>query len=474
MPGAADGVRTAGVDRRRVAEHDRAMTAVRHRRSRRRDLSSAPERERLSAADASNVVMDARDQVNAVLLAGLLGPGGFVSGSGAVDLDLLRSEIAARLAGPSSPALSRLARRVRSDGRSLVWEPCDPDLEWHVRLLEPADGAAGLAVLAATLMTTPLPLDRPLWEVLVVPGAGSVGPGIIVRVHHSVADGVAGVGLVEELFAGTRPSPAAVGQPAPPATRPARRRPRVRALLTGLTRVSAVLRATVPPTVLLGPIGSAREVAFCDVELPPLARAAKAAGATVNDALLAAVTVAAEAALDAAGEPVPPVLPTSVPVALPGRGTSGNAVGVMLVPLRTREPDTTTRLRRIAAATRSAKDEARAQGTFELTRTRWGSRLFARMARRQRFVALFVTNVRGPEQPLRVAGAPLERAWPVAPIQGNVRFGVAAMSYAGRLGVAVHTDGDAVSASHARDALAAELARIAGARLATGSPATGA
>ncbi|MCA1780627.1 MAG: hypothetical protein LC679_00190 [Intrasporangiaceae bacterium] len=42
--------------------------------------------ERLSAADASNVVMDARDQVNAFLLAGVLGPGGFVSEDGGIDV----------------------------------------------------------------------------------------------------------------------------------------------------------------------------------------------------------------------------------------------------------------------------------------------------------------------------------------------------------------------------------------------------
>ena len=35
-------------------------------------MSGRPER--LSAADASNVVMDARDQVNVVLLAGILPP----------------------------------------------------------------------------------------------------------------------------------------------------------------------------------------------------------------------------------------------------------------------------------------------------------------------------------------------------------------------------------------------------------------
>ncbi|MGA8044730.1 MAG: WS/DGAT domain-containing protein, partial [Dermatophilaceae bacterium] len=131
-----------------------------------------------------------------------------------------------------------------------------------------------------------------------------------------------------------------------------------------------------------------------------------------------------------------------------------------LAPLPTGVDDIGRRLGRIAAATSAAKDEARAQGTFELTRSRWGSRAFAWLARRQRFIALFVTNVRGPGRPMHLAGAPLLRAWPVAPIQGNVRFGVAAMSYDGRLGVAVHVDADALRVEVAGRALEAELRRI--------------
>src|SRR5690606_21642066 len=41
----------------------------------------------------------------------------------------------------------------------------------------------------------------------------------------------------------------------------------------------------------------------------------------------------------------------------------------------------------------------------------------------QHFVALFVTNVRGPRDRLSLGGAPLGRAWPVTPLQGNVRLG---------------------------------------------------
>ena len=419
-------------------------------------MSGRPER--LSAADASNVVMDARDQVNVVLLAGILGVGGFVGERGEADLGLLREAVADRLADPAYPDLARFSQRVSFEGRAPTWQDCRPDLTHHVRQVDPVAGRDGLAHLAGRLMTVPLPPDRPLWELLIVPGAAPEAPGIVLRVHHCVADGVKGVRLVERLFDGVpdaspAPSPAAPGN----APGPSPRRSSWHTLAAAVVRVTAVVRAGVPPTVLLGPLGTERAVAFADVALAPLADAARAAGATVNDLLLAAVGVATEAALRADGRPVPAVLPASVPVALPGRGASGNAVGVMLVPLATGERSRATRLARIAAITRAGKAGARAQGTFELTRSRWGSRVFAWLARRQRFIALFVTNVRGPTERLWVAGAPLERAWPVAPIQGNVRLGVAALSYAGRLGVAVHADVAGVRASVAARALSDEL-----------------
>lgn len=55
------------------------------------------EAERLTAADASNVVMDADDQVNVFPMAGILGVGGFVTTDGDIDLGGLRSAIAARI-----------------------------------------------------------------------------------------------------------------------------------------------------------------------------------------------------------------------------------------------------------------------------------------------------------------------------------------------------------------------------------------
>jgi len=132
--------------------------------------------ERLSAADASNVVMDARDQVNMFLMAGILGAGGFVSADGGIDMDRLRGAIAGRLADPAFTDLARFSQRVHLEG-SLRWQTCELDLVWHVRLVGPVNGREGLADLCGTLMTVTLPLDRPMWELLIVPGASPGGPG---------------------------------------------------------------------------------------------------------------------------------------------------------------------------------------------------------------------------------------------------------------------------------------------------------
>lgn len=424
-------------------------------------------RERLTAADASNIVIDAPDQVNAFLMAGVLAPGGPVGVDGTVDLEAVRGVLARRL--PASP---RLAQRVVREGRALVWEAAAPDLEEHVRLAAPVEGRHGFEARCARLMVTPLPHDRPLWEVLLVPGAAPGRVGIVLRIHHAVADGLAAVRLVEDLLRSddlSRATDAAAASVHEAAARPERpERParaglpaRMRTLASGWQRTAAVFRREVPRTVLLGPIGPRRGVAFVDAPLAALAAGAATAGATVNDALLSAVVAAAEATLRARGEPVPPRLPASVPVSLGDHHGSGNAVGVMLVPLPTGEPDPARRLRRVAELTGALKAEARARGSYELTRSRLGTGIFKRLVRYQRLIVMFVTNVRGPRHPLTLSGAPLERVWPVSAIQGNVRLGIAALSYGGVLGCAVHCDADALSADVFAGALGDEFQRIA-------------
>ncbi|WP_342002164.1 WSD1 family O-acyltransferase [Microbacterium sp. LWH7-1.2] len=178
----------------------------------------------------------------------------------------------------------------------------------------------------------------------------------------------------------------------------------------------------------------------------------------MNDALLAAAASAYRAALISAGEEVPPELPVSVPVALPRRNEA-NAVGVMLVRLPLRAP-VDDRLERIAAQTRIAKVAARAQGTLELMRGPMGAHLMNRLARRQHLVGGFITNVPGPREQLALAGAPMTHLWPVAVLAANVRMGVAAVSYAGRLSCGIQVDSEFIDGAAVAEAFGRDLALL--------------
>jgi WS/DGAT/MGAT family acyltransferase len=426
--------------------------------------------ERLAAVDEANLVLDHVGQVNVFLIAGLLAPGGFVGADGRPDLTALRTVLQARIA-----ALPPLRRVPLADGRRHRWVEVTPDVEQHIRLVDPVAGLAGLERACGQLMSRPLSLERPPWELLVVPGASAGRVGLVLRIHHAIADGMAAVAIAHRLFerddenaAGTPPHPPVMSPSSPPdgaGERRGRADPgRVLGRLGfGLQRVLTTLVGRgVRPTILLGERSPTHGVAFVDADLAALEARARALGATVNDALLAAVGAGYLAALSAAGEPRPSGLPVSVPVALRRRGASANQVGVMLVRLPLEEPDPDARLRLIAARTRTEKVRAREQGTLEFMRGPLGARVMDRIGHRQHVVAGFVTNVPGPTQRLRLAGAPVVAIWPVSVLAANVRLGVAAVSYAGRLRCGIHFDQANVPGAVFVQAMGAELTRLTG------------
>ncbi len=288
----------------------------------------------------------------------------------------------------------------------------------------------------------------------------------MLRIHHAIADGVAAVTIAQSLFDDVpretmpRRDPSREGPPRNPSPVAVKRSSLAR-LGFGLHRIGATLGGReVGSTILLGVRNDRRGVVFVDVDLRALESRIRPREATVNDALLAAVAAGYRAALGDAGENVPDHLPVSVPVALERRGSARNQVGVMLVrlPLGTADPD--ERLRLIAAQTRVEKLEARDQGTLEFMRGPVGARIMDRVARRQHLVGGFVTNVRGPAGPQHLAGAPIERIWPVAVLAANVRLGVAALSVSGRLCIGIHFDAQNVPGDAFARAMHQELARL--------------
>ncbi|HEU0181735.1 MAG TPA: wax ester/triacylglycerol synthase domain-containing protein [Agromyces mariniharenae] len=398
--------------------------------------------ERISPIDAATLALSVHgEQPYLITLAGVLGAGGFVDRAGRPVVGRLRATLARRIA-----AIPVLTHRPVRRGADWWWEPHAPDLAAHVRVIDPESAARGLEAVCADLLMQPLPVDRPLWEIVLVPGLGRRRCGLVMRFHHVIADGIHAVGLVEQVFdpprraaasaAAAFAAPASASSSSPGA--PTRRAATVTVSWAMLAwyRLRMFLRPWIRSRVLLGPLGPHRDVAGTSIDLEALRRGAHAAGGTVGDAYLAAVGRGLRRVLAAGGEDAPRRITVSAPVGLATREGQRNSVGVMLVdvPLRTSLEATVAA---VAGRTRRAKPIARIAGI--MIRSPRAARGFDAFARRQRLIAAVASNVPGPRRRLSLDRAPLIELLPLSPLAGNVRIGVTAASYDGRLWVGVVT-----------------------------------
>ena len=431
---------------------------------------------RVSGADAAHLTLDRADGPDTIGLLGVLDAGPLLTSTGEVDIDHLRNMLASRV--ESVPVLNRRLAPP-GDQATPTWEPCAPNLADHVRSGPAVVDDADLARSGARSLEEPLPRDRPLWDLTIMPGPGPGRATLVLRLHHAIADGVSAAGIVGTLFdptetpaAGASGGPSATPSATPsdtpsatrsatppvaPSARGAAQRSRNPAVDHGpspprwarrAAAVAGLVARPLPHTSLLGPRGRERTVRLIDADLADVRAVAHGAGATVNDVVLDAVTVGTAALLRSRGEVVMRELPVSVPVALPRASAdsptpeedAANRVGVMVVRLPLREGDTRRRLTAIAAVTHREAARSRASGTLPLMRGHVGAHAMDVLSRHQRLVGMFVTNVRGPGVRMSLAGAEMIAAWPLTVIAGNVRIAVAAMTYGDRLSVTVVAD----------------------------------
>jgi WS/DGAT/MGAT family acyltransferase len=392
---------------------------------------------------------------------------------GRLRVDAIRQQLAGRL-----QLVPRLRQRVLWPrvGQGLPLWVDDPgfDLANHIRTIHlPAPGGEReLLGLCDELCLRLLDRARPLWELWLVTGLVGGQVGLVLKLHHSLADGLAAVQLAGLLLDSTADAPSPAPRPWQPRPAPSGwalvadnlagrsaalaaalarlRHPGQLAaqarVLAGAAQLAAGCRRHQRRSVLRRPVGGRRRLALVRAELAEVKDAAHAHGATVNDLLLAAVTGGLRAMLVARGTPTDGLtLYASVPVALRAQtdtATLGNQVGLMVVPLPVGEPDPAQRLQHITRATTQRKRRPERLASLRPVGSLTILRALNRYSRHQRIVDLFVTNVPGPKRPLYLLGARLVEAFPVVQVAGNVPLSVAVLGYAGQLNIGIQSDPD--------------------------------
>lgn len=388
-------------------------------------------------------------------------------------IDDVREAIASRLhLVPRFRQVISTPRRRRGLGGPLWVDAPRFDVGDHVlvRPLPSGTDEAGLLAVIEELRREPFDPSRPLWRMWFVPGLPDGRVAMFVKLHHSIADGMAAMRTIAALLDAdpdapiTRVSP---WTPAPPTSEgdlfidnTRRRLRRVRRAGSVLVRPGTTLRhareawpairellAEEPATEtsLDRMVGPDRRLAVIRTTLDEVKAVAHAHGATVNDVLLALTAGGLRTLLRSRGEPIEgTTLRTYVPVSLRprvGGPQQGNLIAQMAVPLAMRESDAGDELRRIAAETKRRKARARTSlGT--LIRGRFARRLMLFAVMHQR-VNVTTANIPGPEVPLYLCGARVLEVFPVLPLIANEPLGVGALSYAGALSIGVVADRDA-------------------------------
>jgi diacylglycerol O-acyltransferase / wax synthase len=427
--------------------------------------------ERLGAQDLSMVLSEDFGWPQDIGALGILDGSRLLEPDGRFPIEAIREQIDCRL-----QPVPRFRQLLYTPRRGLGWpmwvDAPAFDIADHVAVFQHGAPAGDAELLAACEELRRQRLDRshPLWRMCFLPGLPEARVGLFMKVHHAIADGVAGVAAFGAFLDVSADASAPSPPPWIPAPWPSTRelfddnlRRRIhgfRGFLSGLAHpastVGGVRRAwpavretfaegRAPKTSLNRPIGEARTLAVVRSRLELMKGVAHAYDATVNDVLLTAVAGGLRSLLGSRGEPVEElVLRAFVPVSLhreqPGQAR-GNLDGAMVVSLPLGEPDPGRRLRLISAETAERKRKSRPPAST-LFRNVAIQRAFLRYAVRQRLMNIYIANVPGPPVPLYLAGAPLLEVFPVVPIMGNVSLGIGALSYAGQFNITVVADRD--------------------------------
>jgi diacylglycerol O-acyltransferase len=359
------------------------------------------------------------------------------------------------------------------------------ELDYHLRhsAVPPPGQPEQLRELASRVFSQRLDRDRPLWEAWFLEGLERDRWAILMKVHHSMVDGIGGSDLLAELFDLSpdserprlksarwepRPEPSVAQLVLDGAldtiTWPARQLAGLPGLVTGrLPSASEVAefgrgltgsarRLTAPAASSLnGPISPHRRWTWTTVKLSQVKRVRQAFGVTVNDVVLAMISSGYRALLAERGELTDDLVVRSlVPVSLRGADDQdpvSNQISAVLVNLPVGEAEPVRRLESIHAQMEDLKRTRQAVGAELLTGLlgfaapsllALGSQAAFRLP--QPLVQTVTTNVPGPRFPLYLLGRKLRELYPYVPIGDHLQTGVAVFSYLDRFAFGITAD----------------------------------
>lgn len=344
-----------------------------------------------------------------------------------------------------------------------VWS-VDPefDLDYHLRRVRlPAPATFDHALrMCRHLATEPFDKARPPWNALLIEGLDDGRAVYVVKTHHSMTDGIGGIGLMTMLHSRRRePTP---DKPDRPAAAPehlntigafrtdltARIRAapdRIGGTISAATRVAtaavtnplgaageilgyanSLRRVVTPPAAdgspLLRDRGLGRWFGVLEVPLPDLKSGAHAGGGTVNDGYVAALLGGFARYQRARGRPPCPV-PMGMPVSMRTAAdpSGGNRFAAVRFAGPATEPDPAARIAKVRTIVLGLREESALDAIDTLAP-------LANLLPNWLFASLYdviasgldlqASNVAGVPVPIYLAGARIERMFPFGPAPG--------------------------------------------------------
>lgn len=357
------------------------------------------------------------------------------------------------------------------------------DMSWHLRRIEaPAPHTPDTVIeFARQAAMTAFDRARPLWEFTLIEHLEGDRAALVMKLHHSLTDGLGGMQLALLLFDTERQPVRTASMPAAPvgerldtpslvreslAASVARATgvasewawsafpSAVRAVTQPLRSAGSLLdaarsigRTVAPVRETLSPImkdrGIGRHLAVVEVGLADLKRSAATAGGTINDGFMAAATGGLRRYHERHGTTVDTLrvtLPISIRTADDPIG--GNRITLIRFPVPVGDADPASRIPAMRRLCRAARDERSLEYTNAiagalnlLPRAVVGSML--------KHVDFLASDVPGFAFPVYLAGAQMERYTPFGPTIG-ASVNLTLLSYDGTCYVGVTIDTAAI------------------------------